>query len=318
MTREQESRLSMYLAAALFCDNNATLTATLPNFTANLTTLKSTITQIQSIGEQQKFDKTGVTESKSQLKATLITLASDNARKLKAFAKFTNNITLYAEVNFTASDFQRYSDTALKDYAQIVYDRAQANVAALGTYGITAATQTTLLNAINTYNAAIATPRVGTAVKSQATKQLVMLFDTANTAIANMDAAVEIIRLTQTNFYNGYRTARKMVSTGSSSLMVKGFVTDAQTGEPIRGVTITFSPNGEDEAQKSTANNLKTSKDEILLTKRTAKKGGFKVKSITEGVYKVTIAKNGYKEQVVTLAITDGEMSDLNIELEKA
>lgn len=317
MTNEQESRLSMFFTVALYSDANATTTASLPSFNANLATLKGTTTQIQSISELQKFDKTGVTQGKNQLKASLIVLAADNARKITAYAKFTNNQTLLAEVSLTESDFRRCSDTALKDYAQIIYDRIQANLPALAGYSISAATQTTLLTAITTYNAAIATPRVGATVKSQATKQLAALFETGNAALANMDTAVEIIRLSQVNFYNGYKTARKIVETGIGSLAVKGFVTDAQTGEPLKGATILFSPTGGDATQSVAANGISKSKEEAILTKRTAEKGGFNIKSIPEGVYSVTIKKNGYKDQVVTVAITDGEMSDLNVELSK-
>lgn len=66
-----------------------------------------------------------------------------------------------------------------------------------------------------------------------------------------------------------------------------------------------------------TTNGMCVGKDEAVITNRTAEKGGFNIKSLPEGVYKVTIKKNGYKEQVVTVAVTDGEMGDLNVELIK-
>ncbi len=53
------------------------------------------------------------------------------------------------------------------------------------------------------------------------------------------------------------------------------------------------------------------------IVKKTADKGGFMVKSLAEGDYTVTISKSGYKEQTVTISITDGEMCELNIELTK-
>jgi hypothetical protein len=45
-------------------------------------------------------------------------------------------------------------------------------------------------------------------------------------------------------------------------------------------------------------------------------RGRGNISAIT-GRYKVTITKNGYKDQVVTVAVTDGEMSELNVELSK-
>ena len=62
---------------------------------------------------------------------------------------------------------------------------------------------------------------------------------------------------------------------------------------------------------------MSAAKEEVVLTEKIADKGGFNIKSLPEGVYKVTIKKNGYQEQVVTVAVTDGELGDLNIELSK-
>lgn len=55
----------------------------------------------------------------------------------------------------------------------------------------------------------------------------------------------------------------------------------------------------------------------MLLTKRTADKGGFNIKSLPEGIYSVNVKKNGYKPQVLTLAVNDGELNELNIEIVK-
>jgi hypothetical protein len=310
MTNEQESRQSMYLAVRDFSSPNTSITTNLPNYTSNLTIVTNTITQIQSIGEQQKFDKTGITEGKNQLKTLLITTTADNSRKLTAYAKFTNNPTLLGEVKFTESDLKRCADTALKDYAQIVYDRAQTNVASLTNYGITAATQTAFLTAINNYNAVLASPRVGITVKSQATKQLVTLFKTADDALANMDTAVEIIRLSQANFYNGYKTARKIVDTGIGSLALKGTANDLQSGEPIQNATFTFKP-------ATTLLKAASSNGNNNIVKKTATKGSFNIKSMPEGTYSVTITKPGYKDQIVTVSVVNGEMTDLVIQLEK-
>lgn len=314
MKNEQEGRLKMFFTEVLFCEANERVITNLPGFATNLAKLKSTSIQIQAIGEQQRAVKTGITKGKNQLKAALAGLAADDARKLTAYAKLTNNQTLLAEVNFSLSDFKRFSDTALKDYAQIIYNRGQDNIAALGDYGITAATQTTLLGAINSFNAALSTPRFGITQKSQATKQLATLFEEGNAALAGMDTAVEIIRLSHPVFYKGYKTARKVVGMGIGSLSVKGLITDAQTGDPLKGVTICFSPNGNDEAVKAAGG---AGKAEVVLTKKSAMKGGFNVKSLPEGVYSVTISKNGYQEKVTKVVVTKGEMGDLSVGLSK-
>lgn len=307
MTNLQESRLSMYLAFRDFQTAYTAITNPLPNYTSNSTTFVNTITQIQAIAEQQKMSKKGIADNKNQLRDVLIVLTADNSRKLVAYAKFTNNLTLAKEVQFAESKLKRVADTAVKDYAQIVYDRAQPIVASLAAYGITAATQTAFLTAINNYNASIGRPRAGATEKSQFTKQLATLFKTADTALANMDTAVEIVRLTQPNFYNGYKTARKIVETGNGKLSVKGLVVEASSGAAIKGAKLAFVLDGK--AVKAA--------NAQAVVKKTADKGRFNLKNLPAGLYNVTISKNGYQEQVVTIAVSDGERSELNVQLSK-
>jgi hypothetical protein len=64
---------------------------------------------------------------------------------------------------------------------------------------------------------------------------------------------------------------------------------------------------------------LKTAiaKGEKPLVKTTAAKGMFKVKSLPAGTYTATVVKPGFKEQVLTVTVSDGDMTELRVELEK-
>ncbi len=317
MNSGQEAKNSMYLASKDYLTTNAAIVTPLPNYSGFFTAFQGYITQIQTYAEQQQFDKTGIAESKGQLRSTLVMLAADTSRKITAYAKFANNQVLMKETKYTESDLNRIADTALRDATQGIYDRAQANLAALATYGVTAATQTSLQNAITAFITSIPKPRLGIADKKQTTIQLANLFKQADAALENIDTLVEIVRLSQPNFYKGYKAVRKIVEMGTGSLALRGLVTDAATGEPLKGVTINFCPECVEPTQKAAANGMNAAKEEVVLTKKTAEKGGFNIKSLPEGVYKVTIKKNGYQDQVVTVAVTDGEMGDLNVELNK-
>ena len=311
MTSQQEDRLSMYLTFKDYQAPHTSITDGLPNYSENSTIFLNTIPQIQSIWEQQKLSKKGVTDSKNQLKETLIVLTADYARKLGAYAKFTNNAKLAQQVKFSEGKLRQVADTAVKNYGQIVYDLAQPLVGSLAQYGITDETQATLADAITAYNDSIGKPGAERSEGTQLTKQLATLFKTADTALENMDAAVEIIRLTQVDFYNGYKSARKVIETGAGSLSVKGLVTDAQTGLPLKGVTVSFALDGGMAKAAST-----TSEPELV--KKTAEKGGFNIKGLESGMYQVTLKKAGYANQVTTISVSDGEMTELKISLEKA
>jgi len=314
MTNREESRLSMYLVLRDWQANYTAITNPLPNYTANSTTFVNTIPLIQNVAEQQKISKSGLTDNKNQLKEALIITIADYSGKLGAYAKFTNNPILAKEIKFTAGRLKKEADTAVRDFAQIVYDRAQPIVASLSAYGITAASQTALLNAISAYNASIGKPAAGKAESAQLTKQLDVLFATAETALANMDAAVEIVKLSQPNFYNGYKSARKVIVTGTGSLSLRGLVTDVETGEPVKGATVSFALDG---GVQMMAKSGKATSATPIINKKTAEKGGVNVKSLSAGTYQVTIKKVGYADQVVTVSVNDGEMTVMNVSISK-
>jgi hypothetical protein len=307
MTTIQETRLNMYLAVRDFLIQNGAVTKELPNFEENVNFLTATILIIQAIAEEQKFDKKGLARLKKELRVKLIELSVDNSRKIVAYAKFSKNTLLQNDVKFTTSGFSKMTDTGIKDYSQIVYDKAQTNIEALPSYGINGETQKTLLDTLNAYNESISKPRVGIAERSQATKQLVTQFDKADTILGNLDLASEIIRLPQKNFYDGYKTVRKIVETSSGFLTLKAQANDKKTGAPIKGVIFTFKNSG------LMADN--NGNDEIV--KKTAEKGRFNIKNMPAGTYQVVVSKPGYAEKTETVIVAEGDMTDLRVELER-
>lgn len=308
MTTNQETKRNRGESVRDFLIPNRSITKDLPNFPQNETRLKEIIDKIDIYAEVQKFDKKGLAKLKKELRDRLIVLAIDNSRKIGAFAKFSNNTLLKNEIKFTASGFSKMIDTAVKDYSQIVYDKAQANLESLPSYGITAETQKTLFETLTAYNESISKPRVGIAERSQATKQLIELFDTMDTILGDMDLAVEIIRLTQKNFYDGYKTAMKIVETSAGNLTLKAQATDKKTGLPVKGAIFTF------KAATQMAGNASGNSE---IVKKTADKGKFNIKNMPAGTYLVTVSKPGYAEKTETVIVADGDMTDLRVELER-
>jgi PEGA domain. len=89
-----------------------------------------------------------------------------------------------------------------------------------------------------------------------------------------------------------------------------GSVTNAATGEAMKGVSFTFAV---ENAQLTKAAGVEAVK---AIVKKSAGKGGFRV-SLPENTYRVTIEKIGYKKQEVVVTVADGETAKLNVELEK-
>jgi hypothetical protein len=308
MTTDQKIKLNMYLAIRNFVIQNDAIAKSVPKFAASYATLQSTVTEIQLISEMQGVNKTGIAIDKNKLKDTLIALAAKNSRKIAALAKFSNNNTLLKEVRFNESDLLRVPEVTLKECVQIIYDKAEANIGSLAEHGITPETQKLFMETIAAFNKALATPRSGISEKSQATQKLPGLFSTADATLELMDFAVGIVQDEQPDFSSGYKTARKLVDTSSGNLALKATATDLLTGEPVKGVLFTFRPNG----IKASINGGNGE-----ITKKTAEKGSFHIKSMPAGTYNVIVNKPGYKEKEVSVSVSDGERSVLKVELEK-
>jgi hypothetical protein len=126
-----------------------------------------------------------------------------------------------------------------------------------------------------------------------------------------IDALVEIVRISQPDFYSGYKSARRIIETGAGSFQVKGIVTDAGTGEGLKGATLSFAQNSSNGLMKAASSSAEAMK------KKTAIKGGSNIKSLPEGTCTVTVRKNGYADMTTSIAVTSGELVKLNVELVK-
>jgi hypothetical protein len=195
----------------------------------------------------------------------------------------------------------------LKEFAQGVFNRVEANLAFLVDYGLNEESLQALKAAIDAYGVSIPKPRLSIAENKQATSLLTKLFEEGDIYLVKMDVLVEIVRTSHSGFYEGYKNARRLISVGVGSLALKGLVTDANTGEPLKGVKLSF-------AAVNTTGGGQTA---AVLVKITASKGGLHLKTLAEGMYEVTASKNGYKPQVVQVAVNASETAELRIQLQK-
>jgi len=307
MNSKQQSKYNMYLTTDDFLSANDSITTTLPRYQEFHVSFQNGISQIRLSNEQQSIDKSGIANKKSQLRKLLVKLGADTSRKIQSYAKIENNQILLSE-----SDFKYATDSDLETFAQSTYDTAQTQLGNLAQYGVTNETQNDLIRALTDFRAAMPTPRNGAIGTKLSTEQIAKAFTATDKALDNIDALVEIVRISQPEFYSGYKSARKIIDTAVGSLQVKGFVTDASTGEGLKGATVSFelnnNSNGLLKAKASSSESVK---------KKTADKGGFNIKTLTEGTYSATVSKNGYADVVTTIAVTNGELAMLNVELVK-
>jgi hypothetical protein len=300
MTTNQVSRRNMYFSVRNFVLSNEARAKTIPFFTVKYSIFEKALSEIQTWSEMQKDAITGIAKEKKKLK---------ESKMLAAVAKFANDDKLMDKIRFRISDLRRMKDVELRDYAKIIYDHVGANIGKLADYEITADTQKVYLNLINSYDAVLSTPRTEIAEKSQTTKKLAGLFDNADAALLELDFAIEAGQPKQPEFFNNYRAVRKIVDPGTGKLALRASAVDIFSGKPLSGAIFVFKPEGE-KVPFTTGNGE--------ITKKTAAKGIFHVKSIPAGPYKVSVKMDGYKGKEVTVEISDGVRRELTVELEKA
>lgn len=302
MTSKQESRLKMFLTLQIYLQSNPEIMATLPHSDEFMEALNAAIIQIQTNSEKRQISTKGVTNSKREIRLELIDCIADTSRKMQAFASYANNTVLLAETKTTMTALKQQSSISLSDTANGLYSLVDQHMGELMLYGLNVETQANFKQLINAFANAIPQPRQ----KQLNSKELSLLenqgFEAGDKACANIDTITEMVRLSQPNFYQGYRNARKIVEQGTGSLQVQGRVIDAVTQQPIIDATVSFSL---------------TDQTDVVVEKQTAEKGGFNVKSLKEGVYNVSTSKVGYKDQTVSTVVSWDALCVIEITLEK-
>jgi hypothetical protein len=313
MTGPQEDYLNMLYAIKVIIDKyNSTWVANAV-FAASYGIVTTTIPLIEQNRDAQMTTSKGITTDKGVKRVTLTDKALFIINRIQSYATVTVNNDLLESVHFTQSTFDKSRDTDIVGICDTIIAKANANITALATYGVTAALVTDLQTALTAYSSYIAKPRTVKAQSKNATENLALYFKQANDAVTTrLDLDIEVYKTSKPDFYSQYWTARVVIDTTGSASAVKGVVKVKDSGELLKNVTLTFTPNVTSLAKTANATNS------AELVKKTAEKGQFRIANLAEGTYMVTIHKIGYKDQVITINVANGETTQIIIELEKA
>jgi len=298
MEPKQNFTFSMLNTSAQTLGLYPTITATLPTYASIAAPFLANIPLLQQLNEQLVV-KNYVTGSKADLRVDMRDKAYDVRVKMVALAKVTGNKTLLKEVSISKSDFTYCNANKARNLAQVIYNKATANLAALATYGITPAVLTALKTAIDAFNASIPSTKLKRIDRKELIVKRDKLYVECNGYLEKIDALVEMVRYTQPTFYNQYRNARR-IECGSRRMALVGKVYDADNNEVIKGVSVCIGVEG-----SSTINT------------KSAEKGGFRVKSLPAGTYSIKTAKPGYMDAETTVYVSNGERTQVSIPLRK-
>lgn len=298
MNLVQKRKLLMYNLEDSYLKSSVGIVGGLPGYQENITILGNLIRAIEDEAVLQELAGKGASDFTKVLKEALAKNASEMSSKMVAYGNNTKDILLINEIKYSYSELLRSTDEDLVTKCKCIHDRANTLVAELTEYGITAAVVTSLQSAITGFKKVMPSTRNGLTNLSYSTARIVQLFKDADQIMLNIDLIIEIVHYSEPVFYNNYKAKRKLPQLSSSHVSLKGVVID-ETGAPVKGVSIVISMNG------------------TVVNKKSAKKGGFRVKTLAPGTYLIKASKFGYVSYEVTIPVNNGEMSYVEIILRK-
>ena len=312
MNINQEDKFSMYYVVKNTCEKYQTTWTTNAVFAATYNLWVAKIPLIEQNRDAQTLETTGITTDKTAKRNSMTEKTLFMINRLQSYANVVNNPELLESIKYSASDLKKSRDTDVIGICNTVVAKANANAAAIATYGVTAAMITELQAAITAYSATLAKPKAAKSQTKTATENLSKLFKEADELLVKrLDLDIELFKTSKPEFYSQYKTARIIIPTGGGATSVLGSVNLAGSGEPLKGVSFTFV--AETNGMMKTAAATETTKP---IVKKSADKGKFRA-TLPENTYKVIVEKIGYKKQEVTITVVNGETTNLNIELEK-
>ncbi len=271
----------MFDAVIAYCTSNSSIIATVPAFQSAFASFQSTVSEIHSVVQLQVNVITGITADKAKMKDNLAGAAANLAATVFAYASNSGNNALKEQVNFPPSELKSLKDKMLVATSGNIRDAANANLAALNNYGITAESITGFQTIIDAYVAQMSSPRNAVSQRASHAKTLVNLFKQANDALkTQLDKIALQFKLSNADFYNTYKSNRIVIDPGTSTTQIIGTITNAANDQPVEGATVQL-----------VGSELSTVTDE---------EGIYNLKPVGIGNQSIKITKTGFADNTIS------------------
>jgi hypothetical protein len=213
MTRTEYNRLAANESVLAVLSANATLYKTLKPLVKATVELDATVQAIVAAGQkQQRAAQPGAGDQKAQARLQLVSLAHEIASTLHAAAVTAQMPELARHVDYSISELAKGRDTAVVERCRDVYQTTAENLSLLADAEVDEETLAELEEKIEAFEQLKPAPRNRTVARRTATTSLKKLFRQARTILAGrIDGYVVKFKSTQTDFYNAYRAARRIV-----------------------------------------------------------------------------------------------------------
>jgi hypothetical protein len=226
MNQREQNSIYMYDAVNLALNDYTSVWTTNPVFASAVNSLAANINTITAEGGLQKTNASGITRTKAQQKNALIEAAYITIKAGRAYAMATNNPALEEICLISRSTLRNAAELDLIGLCQNLHDAVDPFIGSMAGYGVSAATQTTLQNALNAFIPLLGTPRNAQTAGVAATQTIEETIINTNSLLVNeLDGLMEQYKLSDNAFYKQYHSARKLTPHGNrTTVTVKGLI----------------------------------------------------------------------------------------------
>ncbi len=215
MTKRNENRLTMYEGLITLLQSNGTKVQKIPGFALGVEDLIAHVQTIKAKSNEVVTVSAGKTDAKYNAADALIESAMPVVSGLHVFARKERNAELQALTNVTEYKLRRKRDTDLVQFCTALAEQARAHMAGLAPYGITTAVIDDLAIRTAGYNTAIGQRESSVAERKGVRGSMNELFDVVDEMLSEeFDRYMELLRPTETEFYNKYFAARVVKDSG--------------------------------------------------------------------------------------------------------
>lgn len=232
MNKRLENRLTMYEGLLSLLQSNMDKINAVGGFADSVNELTAVINDVKTKSAEVDKATVGKTtikyDSEDALVAELIPICS----ALFLFGRKQNNAEIKERVDISESKLRKMRDTELAAYGIAIADLAAANARGIAGYGYTEEKINSLRSKAQNYSTSIGVKESSVADRKGARGTMSDLFDKADEILnEDLDRFMEILRPTETEFYNKYFAARVVKDTGVRHRPVNGTTTIPETNK---------------------------------------------------------------------------------------
>jgi hypothetical protein len=301
MEQEQKDSLDMFerVFKYVITDTN-TISSTRPGLITAMGKLKTDfIDPIKLADQNQGSGITGFGTDKRAKRTVLNDILYGVTSGTYAYASALNDLVLQGQMKYSLTGIRNISDESIVDKVNNIMGIVNPILSTIGNtlpdYGVTTLlVNTDLKDARDAYDAAEEEPQDQIAIRESYTQSLIPLFDGGKALLLDVaDKVANTLKISQRTWWNGYRNARKLITTGHRFNTVEGDVVVEGTNAKVYNALLTL-----------------THESGKVYTGKSDVDGHFKMVSLLQGTYSsFVVTGSGFQvENLGPFKLTQGHV----------